>query len=467
MGAPVNRILSLIQQYPLVAGFLLAMVFVACLLSVFAVAMHRAGMSLKPLLWFAGFFAIVLVPQFTVHVLDAVMKARVSQTLPIAQTLPPGAAEPGPVEPPSSSPSPRPWAKIFGPEADPAMSVDPRKAMGMVFGAATDARLAVAVSREDSSAMVFAARFEEREQALAAFESFGALFQVQGANRWASDGHTGARATLQDWVHMVVAGSEFYCWTGATRDDVIGRRTQALGPPPAADAVAAQREDRSADALAAAASHDPYATWPAVRWLIERPSLLAGFVTINLAAAVLWFFWGLGWATRVSPPPDAGVAWSAFQLRQALQSLRAPEQRLSVAADGAIQVDWETSARWLDGMGAQGLRRTHRLQLRLDESRRRVRVTDYVSAVNASAGLGGLRLDWHNATGISFFEVRQDTVFGVQLDAHGRPTGALSRTIRFDLQALKRPAQELVLRAGWSWQPVLIDLPAPLHWLSA
>ena len=118
-------------------------------------------------------------------------------------------------------------------------------------------------------------------------------------------------------------------------------------------------------------------------------------------------------------------------------------------------------------MGAQALRRTHRLQLRLDESRRRVRVTEYVSAVNASAGLGGLRLDWHKATGISFFEVRQDTVFGVQLDAYGRPMGALSRKIRFDLQALKRPAQELVLRAGWSWQPVLIDLPAPLHWLSA
>ena len=118
-------------------------------------------------------------------------------------------------------------------------------------------------------------------------------------------------------------------------------------------------------------------------------------------------------------------------------------------------------------MGTQGLRRTHRLQLRLDESRRRVRVTEYVSAVNASAGLGGLRLDWHKATGISFFEVRRDTVFGVQLDAQGRPTGALSRTLRFDLQALRRPAQELVLRAGWSWQPVLIDLPPPLRWLSA
>ena len=56
---------------------------------------------------------------------------------------------------------------------------------------------------------------------------------------------------------------------------------------------------------------------------------------------------------------------------------------------------------------------------------------------------------------------------GVQLDARGRPTGALSHTLTLDAQALKRPALDTVLRAGWSWQPVLIDrAPAWLRWLT-
>ena len=56
-------------------------------------------------------------------------------------------------------------------------------------------------------------------------------------------------------------------------------------------------------------------------------------------------------------------------------------------------------------------------------------------------------------------------VFGMQLDKSGKPTGELSKAYTFNLQELKQPIIEAVTASGWTWQPVMWNVPERLRWL--
>jgi hypothetical protein len=135
--------------------------------------------------------------------------------------------------------------------------------------------------------------------------------------------------------------------------------------------------------------------------------------------------------------------------------------------DGALEVNWRyADARWFDLMRVHRLKRAHRLVLFPDESSRTVRVREYWSAFDASAGPGGLRLDWKAATGIQFFALEHQRVFGAQLGPDGRPTGETSKAYTFNLQEMKAPLIAAVTNAGWRWQPVTWNTPESLRWLA-
>jgi GTP cyclohydrolase II len=117
-------------------------------------------------------------------------------------------------------------------------------------------------------------------------------------------------------------------------------------------------------------------------------------------------------------------------------------------------------------MRVHQMKRTQRLVLHFNERDHTVRVREYWSAFDASAGLKDLRLDWKMATGIQFFAIEHKRVFGVQLGTDGKPTGELSKAYTFNLQELKAPIIEAVTRAGWTWQPVTWNAPAAFRWLT-
>ena len=132
-----------------------------------------------------------------------------------------------------------------------------------------------------------------------------------------------------------------------------------------------------------------------------------------------------------------------------------------------VDVSWRyADARWLDLMRAHEMRRTHKLVLGLDEHSHTARVREYWSAFDASAGLNELRLNWTVARGMQFFEFEHRRIFGVQLNASGKPTGELSKAYTFNLQELKQPIIEAVTVSGWTWQPVMWDAPKRLRWLT-
>jgi hypothetical protein len=441
----MERTFSWIRENPQFAALAFAVAVLALVLTVLAITMTRAGASLRPLVWFFGFVAIVAGPQAAVHLLDGfVLRAARSPgpNTPAVAAAPLAEAQRTPVA----------WERVFGTDADPALITDAKRGLAAILNDTSEAKLSF--SREGASAL--AARFASEAaaaRALDAYARFFAFAQAQGsdAQGWTARRHGGQG----EWVHIVTAGRELYAWTGANRDAVLAHRWRALGP-------VGEIAPRSA---AGDNAHGPILV---SRKLSRHAGLMAGIVSLNLIAAGLWFFKGSAWAARIEGS-NATVPASASMLRNELVGLAAGDAPIATTArpDGAIEVNWRyADARWFDLMRVQRMKRAHKLILWLDEANKTVRVREYWSALDASAGARDLRFDWKAATGIQFFAFEHVRVVGAQLGRDGKPTGELSGGYTFDLQALKRPLIAATTRAGWRWQPVTWNAPESLRWIT-
>ena len=307
MSPALGQLWALLESRPalLATGLFLAItVFLGVL---FAVLMRRSGASLRPLVWLFGFMGLVAGPQFTVHLLDEAMALRAAPPAQAAAATPALQAVS--------------WPLVFGPQADPDLIVDGRRAAPGVLDAAQDARLAF--SRRGGSAL--AARFASSQAAHAALDAYGAFFRFGNASGSDAVGWTAQRYDATgEWNHIVVAGRELYAWTGPTRESVLAERERTLGP------VAA---------VPSALASDPGA---ATGHLTRNPAQLAAFVAINLLAVVLWFFKGSAWAAREAAEPGV-VPAAAGMLEQRLLALNRQDQPVAVSrsADGrTLAVDW-------------------------------------------------------------------------------------------------------------------------------
>ena len=417
-----------IAARPVLAGAI-AFVLVALALALLLVwAMRRAGASVKPLLWLAGFLLVVGGPQAALHI-GTEMRAAPAGALQVA-------AQRAPVA----------WATVFGPRADPDLMVDGRRAAPGVLDAALDSRLSFGADGRTA----LAARFDSVQAAQQALDRYGSFFQFDQVTGSDAQGWTARRyGGSAGWTHVLTAGSELYAWTAPERATVVAERERVYGP---------LRGDRTA----AIAAGDIARIEPGQRLFY------ASFALLALVAAVLWFFKGAAWAARRAPVPGT-AAVPADQLACILQALNrghGPQQLRHDPASGTWTVDWPYGdARWFDHAQLQRLRRATRLVLRPDAASRSVIVREYWSAFDAALGAGRLHGQWQRATGIQFFAVERQRVYGVQVDASGQATGALSHCSALDLQQLKAPLIEAVTSAGWTWQPVVWELPRGLGWL--
>lgn len=451
----MDRSLQFLHDYPAVAGIGFFLVVSLFLFIVFGVAMRRAGASMRPLLFFFGFLAIVGGPQAAVHLLNAWLAAKATPTVAKIDSVASG--QPAPAAAVSSL-QPIPWEVVFGPNADPDLITDAKRSLEAVLSTADEAKLSFTASGETA----LAARFATVAEAKAALDAYGEFFRFANVSGSDAIGWTAQRYAGQgEWNHVVTASNELYAWTGATRESVIAHRVRALGP---FDDIALSTPP---DPVLAAGPTSTYAE-PAADWLRQRPLLMMSFIAINLLLAVAWFFKGSAWATRIAPRADARPA-DVLTLRERLMALNSQPEPVSVSAgrDGrSIEIDWRYGdAQWFDQMRAHGMHRTHRLVLALDDAGNTVRVREYWSSFDASAGADGLRLEWNAATGMQFFNVEHQRVFGVQLDNRGRPTGELSKAYTFNLQSLRQPVIDVVTGSGWTWQPVMWNAPAAMRWL--
>jgi len=449
----MERLLAWIRDHPQFAAIGFVLIVLTIVMSVLGVSMQRAGLSLRPLIWFGGFFAIVGGPQMVLYLIDGYLLQRDRATSAArSMPAPEGEAAPAKSAATAGTLAPVPWPVVFGPDADPSLIVDAKVGLAPVIGDAAEAKLSFN-ARGDSA---LAARFDSPDAALKAQDKYGTFFTFAQASGSDADGWTARRHQGQgEWVHVVAAGPELYAWTSAARETVLAARARALGPVSAAAVPAATGAKVAQPELAS-------------ERLCRKTGLMVTILVLNLVAAVLWFFKGSAWAARIDGAAVALPA-DATSLRGSLLGLNRATIPTEVTArpDGALEVNWRyADARWFDLMRVHRLKRTQRLVLILDEAARTVRVREYWSAFDASASPGTLRLDWKAATGIQFFAFERQRVLGAQLGADGRPTGELSKAYTFNLQELKAPLIEAVTQAGWRWQPLTWNAPAALRWLT-
>src|SRR5215471_12394017 len=119
----MNDLLHAFAEYPVFIGIALFLAISLLLGVLLGFLMRRSGASLKPLVFFFGFLAIIAVPQMTIHLLDVYVHARQIAQQPTQNAMASTAiAAPGTLQPVS-------WDLVFGPNADPSLMTDAKHSL--------------------------------------------------------------------------------------------------------------------------------------------------------------------------------------------------------------------------------------------------------------------------------------------------------------------------------------------------
>lgn len=410
------------------------------MLLVVGALMARQGLSLRPVLWFAVVFLLIVGPQLAIHLQRA-----------LAAEAPAAAGGTGgwwntATEPPADAAA---VARLLGRPADGAMATDLAPLFASTGTPARWARFVVL----DGGCTAIVAAFDDDAGAARGVATWLAASGLTDLVRGdPAAGFSGARPA-GDRLFVRALGRHMVVWTAADASTLRAFVAGSQVPAGLVDGITHERGDVVVDA-------PPFGlSWPAALTALGLYTLFVSVVFIK----------GAAWASALPahPVPPVGSA----ELRQRLLALDTGEAPFSVRAGAQadeVVVEWRyRDARWIDHARAHAARRTHRLVLRLDATARGVFVSEYQASLDASAGADGARLHWQFSKGIYFYQYQVERSFGVQLDAAGRPTGALSAEWRFDGEAMKSPLREIVRRGGWDWRPVLWDAPPALRWLFA
>ncbi len=434
MTNPMERILAFFRAQPVLMGIALFITIAAGVLILIGTQMNRAGLSLKPLVFFGVFLGIIAGPQIVFQLLRARGIApdltwtpddRQSQATANESVL---GHTGGKFDHPET---------VFGDGFDRDLVSDVTR----LFAAHDPLVAQMAIFRTAETAIV--ARFPNPEKAGEALRNYSAMLGLPQLPRAASDGSfTLTRGA--DMARLLAAGDTLFIWTAATNAGLDQRMTAS----------------RAAWQLASAPPRDPRV----ILWW----KIMTATVPVLLIAASLWFFKGSSWAATITPSQRPAIPVTSSELRSRLleiENLKQPVKVLPGEKPNEVIVTWRADAAWLDLARVRGLRRTHKLVLQLDDASRDARVTEYSSQLDWSAGTGGASAQWRTQSGIVFFQSESQQVYGLQIDpGTGRFKPALSYTYTLNLQELKAPLISAITRAGWTWKPVIWQSPAWLRW---
>ncbi len=433
-------------------GLLVAGVFVCTILGLI---MARSGASLRPIYWFAGFFALIVFPQIIGNFFKAFHTTKIEA--PRTAALEQLAAAPNADAPNANSATRSADAKsLFGPDADPQLISDVRGAYGDVFASADFAQFAVLPNGET----VLLARFQSSAAAEKAWMNYLRVAGLQAGGK--GDSHRGYVVTrpVGDRAYALPFGTMLGVWTG-TDDATIRNRMMTGGfeiPRRAPLDNSTETENSTAPAKSPGKPKNPLTI-----------VLIAAALVVYMFIVASYFFKGAAWAGTYRAKPDTTpVIPSELSARlEAINDFDVPFQIERGTQPNEFFATWRyADAKWVDLARARGMKRTFRIRLVIDESRHTVRATDYAASFDWSAGHGGASLDWKASLGIVFFQSEHQRVFGLQLDEQGRFKPELSYAYTFNLQEMKSPLIEAVTRAGWNWRPTVWQGPTWLRWLT-
>ena len=434
--------LQLIRSNPGVLASFILLGGGAFICTLLGFIMTRSGASLRPILWFAGLFALIVVPQLIGHFYRAlhVNKGETPRTQALEQIA----------STPKSDRRTADAQSLFGPDADPQLIIDARPMFGDVF---TGAELAQFASLPGGETVLLAQfkNYSTAEKAWVNYLRVSGLNQLDGKG----DSQRGYAVTrpIGDRAYVLHFGSMVGVWTGKD-DATIRQRLAASGFEIPRHAPLSGTSPQ----LRAGGAESSFSV-----------GLVALLIVLNLFVVTAYFFKGAAWAGTTSAKPGSTpvVAGALAERLESINALDVPFRIERGAQPNEFFATWRyADAKWIDIARARAMKRTHRIRLTLDEASGTVRATDYLASYDWSAGRGGAKLEWKAGLGIVFFQSEHQRVFGLQLDEQGRFKPELSYAYTFNLQEMKSPLVEAVTRAGWDWRPTIWQGPTWLRWLT-
>jgi len=182
---------------------------------------------------------------------------------------------------------------------------------------------------------------------------------------------------------------------------------------------------------------------------------LIGFgVGIFFALYALGFFQYLGGKKRSNIAPVSGET-----LFSRLLALNDPSKpfRFCQGTETDLIAEWKfTDAKWFGILNKSGLKQTYRAMLFLDQSRHTVRCFEESSMVSWSAGLQGMEPSFQYSSsrfgGRILFKKSRGIGYGFK-DLKGGSPGKVY-DYSFDIDDIREPIIDTVLKSGWEWVPV-------------
>ncbi|MCW5897896.1 MAG: hypothetical protein KIT10_01395 [Flavobacteriales bacterium] len=445
--------IKIIEQNPMLGvmgALVLGGLLVCSLLGLF---MSRGGASLRPIIFFAIAFGLVVLPQFVAHLTMAVKPGSVAE----AGAIQPDAAallglpsfsitvKDGLVAEPE---------QVFGPSM-PGSSFEDSRAL---FASRMPGLLAANTASLPTGETITALVFGDAQQTTDGLLAYLGLYEVAVELDRGGAEVKGKRGLGQDRMHLLRSGNAVLIVTALT-EPMLEARVAAIP-------ILRRPESVASPAAMASAGTPLIPAMQPLKRLFQPVWIQVISVLLLVLLFSIWFFKGAIWASSVPAEPGAApIAESGLRERVLAVNGASVPMTVEELNDGRIAITWNyADARWTDLLNTHRMRRTHRLVLRFDAGDKAVRVTEQWSLFDTSVGMDGARLKWSTALGITFFQVDHRKVYGLQFGPDGRPTGDLSYTYRFNLQELKAPFIAAVTQAGWTWKPVLIDVPPALRW---
>jgi len=434
---PVLEMLQLLRANPglQIVLALLGLGVVVCL--IVGRILRASGASLRPVLWFAGFFGLIVLPQLGFHSIQAFRWAR--------QDAPRRAAIETLAGPPDAARRTAAVTGLFGADADADLLRDVRKDFGSSL---TEAQGAWSVPFADGTTVLLA----HFGSAAAAEQAWTGYLQYHGLNQGGrGDSVRGYRVERPTGgpLYALPFGVMLGVWTGPNDATLRNRMTTAgyavPSSAPLKDAGSASRKNRLRS--------------------VGAPVGIG--LLVFLATAFL--FRGSSWAasapaaTGAAPIPEA-------ELRSrltAVNRISVPIRIVATDNPSEFIATWRfTDPHWVDLARVRHFQRTHRLRLRLDLVTRSVRVTESDAQWEVATGADMASLKWKAKIGIVLFQRDQRRLYGVQFDGENRVRTDPNHGFELNLTELKVPLMEVVTRAGWTWHPVIWDAPTWLRWLT-
>lgn len=425
------------------AAIITALILMATfVLSLVGFMMSKSGVSMRPIAFIAGFFAIVIIPQALGHYGQAfgwIPKKDLTWVAGSSSASNWTAREDLLTVKNGRFANP---VAVYGPDVDTTLINELRGRLSNIFGTANAAEMAIT----RSMSTVVLATFNDEQLAQEALQQYAAAM-IGGLPPLDADGtHTILRQN--DAVKLLRAGRTIVAYTAPSVAEV----SAALAASPIV------RKATPADKK----TEDEF-------WLYRVPVLVTITVALVLFATV-YFFRGAMWASEA--PAAAGVApVPSSTLRERLMAINELNVPFSIAPsleDSSLLVATYryADAKWMDLARVHGMRRTYRIVMKLDEKAGTVRPTEQIATMDWSAGPSGANFQWMTARGITFFQYEHQRVYGLQLDSNFKFTPKLSYQYTFNLQEMKAPIIDAVTRSGWRWRPMFIEGPSWMHWLT-